>query len=159
MGGRSKTSPEAIELQQRITKAILLRRLRTSWQDVAEQCGWESAQAAHKVVSKAIKAIPAEEAATYRATATLMYERIMFAIIPKANKGDEKAIDRVIAIESRVSRLCGYDAPQKIAETNPDGTQSAQRASVHFYIPNNGREQTAQGSATQGSTGTGDGSD
>lgn len=52
------------------------------------------------------------------------------------------AIDKVIKIQERISRLLGLDAPTKTALTNPDGTEEAQF--VQFYLPSNERESGKQ---------------
>jgi AraC-like DNA-binding protein len=53
------------------------------------------------------------------------------------------AIDRLLRIQERRSRLLGLDKPTKIAATDPDGEKEA--SIVQFYLPNNGRENNNEG--------------
>lgn len=146
--GKQTTSPEQIELQERVARGVTQRRMGASWEQIAGDNGWNSAQAAHKACSKAIKNIPREQVEEYRAITNARIDRILFAILPKANRGDDKAIEKFIALEARRARMCGYDAPQKVAETDTKGKDKPQAtATVSFYIPSNGRD-GSQGDAT-----------
>lgn len=60
------------------------------------------------------------------------------------------AIDRLIRVSERRSKLIGADAPVKTAMTNPTGDKEA--SLVQFYIPNNNRDQDQDGQADQENT-------
>lgn len=49
-----------------------------------------------------------------------------------------QAIDRVVKVSERRSRLLGLDMPTKVAATDPTGEKEA--SFVQFYIPNNNRD-------------------
>ena len=146
-----QTTPEQIELAERVRKGLLLRRQGASYEQIATECGWNSAQAAHKAISKAIRAIPQDEAAENRAITNERIDRILFAILPRANLGHTDAIDRFIALEVLRGRRCGYDATTGTGKGKGDGAGAVSKATatVRIYLPSNGREQAETGGGEQ----------
>jgi AraC-like DNA-binding protein len=128
--GESKTSPRRIEAKERVTKALRLRRSGANYEDIAVQCGYNSPQAAQKAVAKEIRDMPADEAEEMRALIGDRQDRMIFALWGKAIKGDERAIDRVIAIDEKRAKLFGLNAPTKIAETDADGNDKPESGAL-----------------------------
>lgn len=138
--GRSRTSPEDIEFAEKLQRGVLLRRMGTSFEDIAKEAGWNSPQAAQKAIAKAIKNAPRETLEEYRALKNAQFDRMLFGVLPRANKGEAIAIRAVLKIEERRSRMMGYDAPMKIAGTDSNGKDVPQ-GKVIIFIPDNARDE------------------
>jgi hypothetical protein len=137
---RSKTSPEAIAHAKKVRDALDLRTAGTAWADIAQVCGWNSAQAAQKAVSKALKDHVAEGVEMNRAIDAKRIDEMIFSIYDKASSGNLNAITRVVTLMKRRARLLGYDAPLKVAATDTKGKDTPSQTKIVVYIPANGRE-------------------
>lgn len=122
----SKTSSRTLVSAERRQRAVMLRRAGATYVEIGETLG-VSAQAAHKAVMAALadsRRHCAEEADELR---TLMVERLdaaLKALWPKVARGDEKAINTMLRIETRRAQLLGLD----LAAQHDDGLLLDQQA-------------------------------
>jgi hypothetical protein len=113
-----KATRAIIESAERTAKAIELRKSGATFKMIGDHFGM-SAQSAHEMVMKGLKATLAEPAAELRALAVERLDHMLAAIWPAATKGDLQAQAGVLRLEERRAKLLGLDARQQIADV-PD---------------------------------------
>lgn len=111
---RNQTSPEVIENAARKAKALEMRQEGRTFQEIADELGWNSPQAAWEAVKSAIAEITREPA---QELVTLELERLdkvfgMFFL--QAQAGDSFALASMLRIMDRRARYLGLDAPTKV---------------------------------------------
>lgn len=85
--------------------------------------------AAHRAVVKSLEEIQEETKQLVRLNKTLdlqWLDWIIWEAMKLALKGDLHAMDRVMKAIDRRAKIYGFEAPQKIATTTPDGEEVAQ---------------------------------
>jgi hypothetical protein len=105
---------ERIAQAEKEAKIIELRRTGATWELIAKAVGYANASGAYKAYQKAIGKIVAPKIEELRAIETDRLDRLQFAIWDRAKEGDIKAIDAVLRILDRRTRILGLDAPTKI---------------------------------------------
>lgn len=108
-----KTKPETIEARMKAAKALELRMEGKSFDQIAEEAGYNSRQAAHDAVKRALDRIEREPA---DALVKLDLERldVLWQIqYLNAQSGDVQAMAACMKIMERRARLLGLDAPIK----------------------------------------------
>lgn len=108
-----KTKPETIEARMKAAKALELRMEGKSFDQIAEEAGYNSRQAAHDAVKRALDRIEREPA---DALVKLDLERldVLWQIqYLNAQAGDVQAMAACMKIMERRARLLGLDAPIK----------------------------------------------
>jgi hypothetical protein len=150
-GTKQRTDPEAIEAADRAIKATRLRTAGLSYAEIAEACGYNSEQAAHKAVSSLLKRRKREAGDELFEMIETRLDEWLFSISEKLGGGSYAAIDRGLKIEALRLKL----AEQKttVKDKGKAGEGSA-RAQIKIYIPSNGRE---QGEEKEGSEESGEG--
>ena len=122
---KNQTSPSTIDAKVRAAKALELRMEGMKFDDIANELGYNSKQAAFDAVSRELKAItrePAEE------VLRLDLERLdsMWGIhYLNAQAGDAMALSSCMRIMERRARLLGLDAPAKNEVTGKEGAPLA----------------------------------
>ena len=94
---------------ERLKKAIDLRKAGHTYETIAEQCGWNSPQAAHKAVQKALTDTLREASDDLRTLEALRIDRMLAGLWPKAITGNAAAVRAVISLMDRRARLLGLD--------------------------------------------------
>jgi len=94
-------------------KALELRKAGASYAMIAEQLGYRSPSGAHKAVAAALKATLKEPAEAVRELEVLRLDAALLAIWRRVQSGDEKAIDRLLAIMKRRADLLGLSAADR----------------------------------------------
>jgi hypothetical protein len=108
-----KTKPETIEAKTKAALALEARKEGKTFAVIAEEVGYNSVQAAHDAVKRALDAIIREPATQLR---TLELERLdtLWQIqYLNAQAGDVQAMAACMRIMERRARLLGLDAPVK----------------------------------------------
>jgi hypothetical protein len=108
-------TPAIIESLERTGEAIELRKAGATFAMIGDYFGI-SAQAAHAMVVKGLKATLAEPAAELRALAVERLDHMLSAIWGAATNGDLYAQAGVLRLEERRAKLLGLDTPQRIEE-------------------------------------------
>ncbi|WP_019024073.1 MULTISPECIES: hypothetical protein [unclassified Thioalkalivibrio] len=121
----SATSAGRLTAAERKARAMQLRTTGATYVQIGEVLG-VSAQAAHKMVTKALdelKTLTETEAETVRTLELDRLDRAQRAIWTQVAKGNLGAVDRLLKIQARRAALLGLDAPQKHATTDPSGEE------------------------------------
>lgn len=108
-----KTKPETIEARMKAAKALELRMEGKSFDQIAEEAGYNSRQAAHDAVKRALDRIEREPA---DALVKLDLERldVLWQIqYLNAQAGDVQAMAACMKLMERRAKLLGLDAPVK----------------------------------------------
>src|SRR5580658_7026930 len=110
-----KATPAVIERLERTAQAIELRKSGATFARIGDHFG-VSAQSAHEMVMKGLKATLAEPAAEHRALAVQRLDHMLNAIWTAATNGDLQAQAGVLRLEERRAKLLGLDAPKQIED-------------------------------------------
>jgi len=112
-GGRQKTSPHTIEVKDRLSEALKLRRAGKSYEQIAEALGYAGSGAAYNAVNAALREGVQEPAREVRRLEVERLDALLEALWPQAMAGDGFAVDRVLKIQERRAKYLGLDAPPK----------------------------------------------
>ena len=129
------TGKKGIGIRELRRKALELRTIGLSYQQIADQLG-VSKSAAHRAVVKSLEDIQEETRELAKLNKTLDLQRLEWIIreaMKLALKGDLQAMDRVMKAIDRRAKIYGFEAPQKVAQTTPDGEEVQQGVVV---VPN-----------------------
>lgn len=100
--------------EREITKRCLeLRLAGATYEDIGEVVGRHKANV-YRRIKKAIQEIPKSEVEELRALELERLSRVQRSVWRQALEGHMGAVDRVIKISERRSRLLGLDAPQRV---------------------------------------------
>lgn len=114
------TKAKRAETAARRTEAIRLRNAGILWEDIAERLGYASRGAACTDVNRALKAnlaAVAEEVDIMRHRESERYDMLQAALWDKAMAGDVKAVEAVLKVSDRRTKLFGLDAPVRTEMT------------------------------------------
>lgn len=112
---------------ERRGKAIALRLAGMDYESIAQRLGYADRGAACKDIQRAMEANIAQQtqsADTLREVELMRLDRLQAAAWQAAASGDLKAIETVLKIVDRRSRLLGLDAPIKTDVTVSDAITS-----------------------------------
>ena len=103
-----------VDAAQKVSMAVKLRASKVKYVDIARQCGYGSAQAAHKAVMRELERTIVEDVEELRREELDSLERLELECWKRlADKTYEKsmlfAVDRIVAIKERRARLMGLD--------------------------------------------------
>lgn len=123
----SQTDPSTLTNEERRQLAVNLRKQGNDYQTIGNALGI-TRQAAHKMVKRAldrIRATTEEDAQTIIDLEAQRLDDIMVTMMVEATKAepDYFAVDRVLKIMERRAKLLGLDKPDKIAPTDPTGSE------------------------------------
>src|SRR5271155_4450406 len=124
-----KATPAVIERLERTAQAIELRNSGATFAMIGDHFG-VSAQSAHEMVMKGLKATLAEPAAEHRALAVERLDHMLNAIWTAATNGDLQAQAGVLRLEERRGKLLGLDAPKQIEDERDVRDVSDAKASL-----------------------------
>lgn len=108
-----------LQAQERVNRALELRKAGATFQAIAEQCGYKNAQRAHQAVTKAIRDLPREAAEDVRQIEVERLDRLMLGAWDRARRGDIEAGNYVLRIMKRRADLLGLDTTPARAEPEP----------------------------------------
>ena len=122
---KNKTSPSTIDAKVRAAKALELRMEGMKFDDIANELGYNSKQAAFDAVSRELKAITREPAEEVLRIDLERLDRMWGIHYLNAQAGDATALSSCMRIMERRARLLGLDAPSKNEVTGKDGSPIA----------------------------------
>lgn len=105
----------------RAAQALQLRKLGFTYDTIAQQCGYKDRGAAHHAVMRELKRTIQEPAEDLRHLEVERLDALMTAFMPRALKGDNGAVDRVLRIMERRAGLLGLDLHDTATVTIPRG--------------------------------------
>lgn len=121
----SASSPRRIDAAEKRTRALQLRKAGATYDQIAQQVGYENRGNAYRAVMQELKELPKDDAAEVLTLEVERLDQLLVALWPKAMKGDVRSAETVIRLMERRAKLLGLDAP---AAVNVQGT------TVHYTI-------------------------
>jgi hypothetical protein len=113
-GKASKMHPSNVEAQVRAAQAIEKRMEGKTFQEIADELGYASKQAAHKAVTTALNDTISEKAEQYRTLELRRLDKMFELPVINAQAGDNFAIASCLRIMERRARLIpGLEVPQE----------------------------------------------
>jgi hypothetical protein len=95
-------------------KIIELRRTGATWELIAKATGYANASGAYKAYQRITERMVAPKLEEYRNMEIDLLDRLQFGVYDDAKNGDKKAIETILKIVDRRTRILGLDAPTKI---------------------------------------------
>ena len=120
MPGESKSSPRRIDGRERQRQALELRKSGATLEAIAEAVGYRSRQAAHDSIKRALAAIPRLAAQQLRDLDVDRLDRLIFAMWPRALRGDAEAVNSVLRILAQRARLLGLEVKEPVPGSSRD---------------------------------------
>lgn len=112
-----KATPSAIHYAERRAKALRLRSLRMTYQQIADELYNGNRGQCYRDIQKGIDDLPREAAEHVRVQELELLDEMSRGLIPKARKGDDKAVQGMLRIMDRRAKYLGLDTPVQI-DTN-----------------------------------------
>lgn len=113
--GEPRLSPRRVAAKVKQAKAVELRASGLTWAEVAAQTGYRSEEAAIKAADAILKQMPAiDDRDKWRAREAVRLEIAFQALLPRVVAGDEYATRTMVAVQARLAKLLGLDAPEEI---------------------------------------------
>jgi hypothetical protein len=134
--GRPPGRLPAPEVLDKETAVVSLRREGRTWQDIAQVVGYASASGASDAYARASNRVVAEGIDELRALESDRLDALHRAVWDKALEGDYKALEIVLKVMERRSRLLGLDLParKQLEVTSPGYTPEGIDAELQRLI-------------------------
>lgn len=113
----SKTSKRILQGQERAQAAVALRLKGETYGEIGKALGI-SAPSAYRAVARSLKRVIAktsEDADELRTLELQRLDKLLLALWPRASKGNDAAVDRVLRVMERRAKLKGLDAPVQVS--------------------------------------------
>lgn len=117
----NKTNPDTIASRLKAVKAMELRMEGLPFTEIARQVGYNSQQAAHDAVKRALLRTEREPADRLRELELARLDVLWQAQFMIAQVGDVQALSACLRIMERRAKLIGLDAPERKEVTGKDG--------------------------------------
>lgn len=109
---KSNTRRDVIAAERALL-AVKLRASKLSYEEIAKRCGYANKAACYNAVQRELNRVVVENVEELRreelATLDHLQQQVMPLIEDKDNRGRLFAVDRILAIQERRSRLMGLD--------------------------------------------------
>jgi hypothetical protein len=115
--GESKTSVRRLAILAKQMQALEYRKMGFTYQMIADELGYQTAQGASAAIMTAIELTMKEPAGAVLALELERLDALMAKPYQAALNGDLVALNSVLAIMNRRARYLGLDAPAKTAAT------------------------------------------
>lgn len=109
-----KATPDTINYAERRAKALRLRSMRMTYQQIADELYKGNRGQCHRDIQKAITDLPKEAAEEVRRQELELLDEMSRGLIPAARKGDDKAVTGMLRIMERRAKYLGLDTPMQI---------------------------------------------
>lgn len=133
MAATNSTSAARARKLERQVKALELRRMGKGYAEIARTLGIGKSQA-HRLVQAGLSDARDQiraEANDLRAEEISRLDAMLAGLWPDARKGHQGAVDRVLRIMERRSKLLGLDAPVRLAHGGDTDGPPIQAEHVH----------------------------
>lgn len=111
---RGLTTPSKILAQEKMRKAVELRKAGATYDSIAQMVGYSDASGARKAVERAMKQMIQEPALEVKTIQIERCNHMLMTLWPKVQQGDERAIDSTLRIMDKIDRYMGTEEAQKI---------------------------------------------
>lgn len=135
MAATNRTSAAKALSLQRQQAALELRRAGQGYTEIANRLGIGKSQA-HRLVQAGLAETKEQinaEAGELKAEELSRLDGMLAGLWTDARKGNHGAVDRVLKIMERRSKLLGLDAPLKMTQTNLEGDE--ERDPTRYIVP------------------------
>lgn len=105
MTDRARTTPQRIELTDRVCRALELRRQGKDFKCIAETCGYPSPEAARKAITRLLRRTEGKYADEYRLDLTDRMNQMYQALAPGIAEGNLAAIALGLNVLKQISAL------------------------------------------------------
>lgn len=120
-GPRPALADRKLSAAEKRRLALQLRLRNFPYRDIAEIVGWRSISSVHDAIIRELQAIPRLDAEQLQLAELEKLERLEAAFMQKALNGDDKALDKVLAVmKQRARYVAGLEVPVK-ADVNMSG--------------------------------------
>lgn len=125
--GEDTASPRRIEAAERRAQALELRKAGATYEQIAQRLGYADRANAYRAVHTALKEITAEPAKEVIKLELERLDAMLLGLWPDARKGKPEAVDRVLRVMERRSKLLGLDSPVRadVSVHQTDATDTA----------------------------------
>lgn len=113
-GQISPAKARSIDRNRKLRDALELRKAGVPYATIAERLGWNSPQAAHKAVQKAMKQMVQDSVEEVKQIELERLNHLFMLAWAKAQNGDLRAIETAVRINERISAMRGLDAPKQV---------------------------------------------
>jgi hypothetical protein len=113
-GKKANEDAQEIEQLEKAEKIIELRRTGATWELIAKATGYANASGAYKAYQRITQKMVAPKLEEYRNMEIDLLDRLQFGVYDDAKNGDKRAIETILKIVDRRTRILGLDAPTKI---------------------------------------------
>jgi hypothetical protein len=135
----SKTSARRIEAVEKQRSALEYRKMGATYEQIAEQVGYKSPQAAHEAIKSALKRIVAEPGEDVLKLELSRLDAMFMPHYQRATQGDHASTVRCLEIMTRRAKMLGIDI-DKHEHAGPGGAPlQGPVIPVTVYLPDNGR--------------------
>jgi hypothetical protein len=111
-----RTNKRAIEAVRKVKDSLAMREAGATLQQIADKHYSGHRSNAHRAISAALAAIPAESAEEVRKLENARLDQMHLGAWKRARMGDDKAIASVLRIMERRAKMNGTDAPSQTEE-------------------------------------------
>lgn len=111
---RKSRGPSKILAQEKMRKAVELRKAGATYDSIAQMVGYSDASGARKAVERAMKQMIQEPALEMKTIQIERCNHMLMTLWPKVQQGDERAIDSSLRIMDKIDRYMGTEQAQKI---------------------------------------------
>jgi DNA-binding CsgD family transcriptional regulator len=120
---QSKSSAKSTIARERERQVVALKKAGANFQQIADKLGITKpgAYKAWKRVNEQLAKATREDAELLRAQQLERINDMLLGLWNKAASGDVQAVDRVVRLLERESKLLGLDSPQKKELSGPGG--------------------------------------
>lgn len=113
---RKKITPKTIGYAERRTKGLRMRSMRMTYQQIADELYNGNRGACYRDLQKAMDDLPKEAAQEVRLQEMELLDTMARGLVPKASKGDEKAVQALLRIMERRAKYLGLDVPVQVEQ-------------------------------------------
>lgn len=113
--GEPRLSPRRVNAKLKQAKAVELRASGMTWSEVAAAVGYRSEATAIRAADAILKQMPSiDDRDKWRAREAVRLEIAFQALLPRVVAGDEYATRTMVAVQARLAKLLGLDAPEEL---------------------------------------------
>lgn len=131
--GRPNSDPAALKRDERVLRALEMRKAGWPWAFIAQDLGWKSPSAAYQAVKALLEAVEYESVHEYRELENQRLDDMLRVAWPMMLQGDLAAMDRCVKIGIERRKLLGADAPPQAPVDQHGNTVGAADAVAEFY--------------------------
>lgn len=120
-GNSSKRDARKIAQAEKANRALAMRRIGASYEQIAKELGYANRSGVYKLVQQAIRDLPKENAEEVFALDDARLDFVIRSLHKRVSDGDPKSAQAYLQALKRRADMYGYDAPKRAEISGPDG--------------------------------------